>query len=167
MLLTGVKSLIRHKLRTLLTMLGVIFGVAAVISMMSIGEGARRATIEQIKLLGTNNIRIKMAEQTQEQAENQESPSEGLSYRDAREIASKLPTATAVSALRFVEEGVFLGGKAPEGIKVVGVSDSYDELTNSHPTSGRFVSWLDVRNAVRVCILGSEIKRELFGIEDP
>ena len=59
MLRLGIRNLVVHKLRTLLTMLGVIFGVGAVISMMSIGEGARRAAIEQIKLLGTNNIRIR------------------------------------------------------------------------------------------------------------
>src|SRR5688500_16260263 len=64
MLRTGVKNLVRHKLRTMLTMLGVIFGVGAVISMMSIGEGARRATMEQIRLLGTNNIRITEAQKT-------------------------------------------------------------------------------------------------------
>jgi len=167
MLRTGIKSLVRHKLRTLLTMLGVIFGVAAVISMMSIGEGARRASLEQIRLLGTNNIRITEAEKTIEQAESQESPSEGLSWPDARAIADKLPYAVAVSPIKFVEEGVFLGGISPQGCKIVGVSDTYDELTNSHPAHGRFVSAIDMRDATRVCILGSEIKRELFGIDDP
>jgi len=109
----GIKSLVRHKLRTLLTMLGVIFGVAAVISMMSIGEGARRASIEQIKLLGTNNIRIKQVEKTVTQEESEESPSEGLSYQDAREMADKIPGAVAVSPIKFVEEMVFAAGKAP------------------------------------------------------
>jgi putative ABC transport system permease protein len=167
MLLTGVKNLVRHKLRTLLTMLGVIFGVAAVISMMSIGEGARRAAIEQIKLLGTNNIRIKQVEKTAEQEESEATPSEGLSFMDAREIADKLSTATGVSPLKFVDEGVFLGGKAPQGVTVVGVADCYDQLTNSYPTQGRFISWLDIRTAGRICVLGSEVKRELFGVEDP
>ena len=166
MVRTGVRSLTRHKLRTLLTMLGVIFGVAAVISMMSIGEGARRAAIEQIKLLGTNNIWVTQVERTPEQEESEESPSEGLSYRDAREIAEKLPEALAVSPMKFVNEGVFLGGKAPQGVTVVGVADCYDELTNSYPRSGRFVSYLDMRNATKVCVLGAEIKRELFGFED-
>jgi putative ABC transport system permease protein len=165
MLQTGIRSLIRHKLRTLLTMLGVIFGVAAVISMMSIGEGARRASLEQIRLLGTNNIRVTEAEMTVEQAESEESPSEGLSWQDARAIAERLPYATAISPMKFVDEGVFFGGIAPQGCKIVGVSDKYDELSNSHPSQGRFVSMLDMRNANRVCVLGAEIKRELFGVE--
>jgi putative ABC transport system permease protein len=167
MLRTGVKNLVRHKLRTLLTMLGVIFGVAAVISMMSIGEGARRATMDQIRLLGTNNIRITEAQKTLEQQSSEESPSEGLSWQDARAIADKLPYAVAVSAIRFVDEGVFLGGVAPQGCKIVGVSDGYDELTNAQLERGRFVTALDMRQATRVCILGAEIKRELFGVDDP
>src|SRR5262245_14572377 len=105
MLRTGAKNLVRHKLRTLLTMLGVIFGVAAVISMMSIGEGARRAALEQIRLLGTNNIRVTQSDRTAEQAAGEESPSEGLSWSDARSIADKVPYAVGVSPIKFVEEG--------------------------------------------------------------
>ena len=58
-LLISLQELKANKLRSLLTMLGIIFGVGSVISMMSIGEGARRETLEQIELLGTNNILIK------------------------------------------------------------------------------------------------------------
>ena len=163
---TGAKDLVRHKLRTLLTMLGVIFGVAAVISMMSIGEGARRATMEQIRLLGTNNIRIKKIDRTAEQQENEATASEGLSWQDARAIDDRVPYAVAVSAIKFVDAGVFLGGKAPEGAKVVGVADCYDEMTNSPTSHGRFVAALDLRSAARICVLGSEIKRELFGVEE-
>ena len=134
MVRVGVKSLVRHKLRTLLTMLGVIFGVAAVISMMSIGEGARRAAIEQIKLLGTNNIRVKQAERSEAQQENEASPSEGLSIHDARALVEKLPTVTAVSPLRFVDETVHLGSSQPEAVKVVGVAAAYAQVTNAAPT---------------------------------
>ncbi len=167
MVRVGVKSLIRHKLRTLLTMLGVIFGVAAVISMMSIGEGARRAAIEQIKLLGTNNIRVKIAERTQEQLESEESPSMGLSIQDARALAEKLPRVLAVSPLRFLDETVQLGGRQAEAVKVVGVNPDYANLTNARPDKGRFISYLDDRNAARICVLGSEVKRDLFGLNDP
>ena len=167
MLRIGVKNLVLHKLRTLLTMLGVIFGVAAVISMMSIGEGARRAAIEQIKLLGTNNVRVKPIEKTVEQEESEEpTPSPGLTYQDAHAFAERVPHVLTVSPLKFVEEGVFFGGNAPQGVKVVGVGEDYDRLTNSTPSSGRFVTYLDMRRAARVCVLGSEIKRELFGVAD-
>ncbi len=164
MLSSGVKNLVRHKLRTLLTMFGVIFGVAAVISMMSIGEGARRETLEQIRLLGTNNIRIKKAEKTVEQQENEETVSEGLCWQDARDLADKVPYASAVSPIKFIEAEVYLGAKRPEGIKVVGVNDMYDEITNARASSGRFISYLDEKTAARVCVLGSEVHREIFGI---
>src|SRR5437867_2036793 len=163
MMRLGVKNLRVHKLRTLLTMLGVIFGVGAVISMMSIGEGARRSAIEQIKLLGTNNIRIRKLELTSNPDDAADSPSPGLSYLDACKIGEKLPTAVGWSALKFVEDPVFLGGNAPQGVKVVGVGEGYGELTNSRPARGRFISYLDVSTAERVCVLGSEVKRELFG----
>src|ERR1041385_5683066 len=65
----GLDNLRNHKLRSLLTTLGVIFGVTAVVSMLSIGEGAKRAAVEQIKLLGTNNIRIRRLDLTPQQAE--------------------------------------------------------------------------------------------------
>lgn len=168
MLRVGVKSLARHKLRTLLTMLGVIFGVAAVIAMMSIGEGARRQAIEQIRLLGTNNIRVRaveLADELADEADFRNSP--GLNVHDARLIAEKLPTAVAVSPLKFVDAGVFYGGIEPTGVNVVGVSDCYADLTNSHPREGRFLSYLDLRYARRVCVLGAEIARELYGIESP
>ena len=104
----GIKSLARHKLRTLLTMLGVIFGVAAVIAMMSIGEGARRQAIEQIRLLGTNNIRIRAVELLDESADEavfRNSP--GLNHNDATVLEQKLPTAAAVAALKFLDVPVW------------------------------------------------------------
>jgi len=164
----GIKSLARHKLRTLLTMLGVIFGVAAVIAMMSIGEGARRQAIEQIRLLGTNNIRIRAVELVDESADAatfRNSP--GLNHRDATVLTEKLPTAAAVSALKFLDVGVFYGGNDAQGVNVIGVGDGYDDLTNSHTRNGRFLSYLDTRYARRVCVLGAELGRELFGIESP
>ena len=162
----GVKSLRRHKLRTLLTMLGVIFGVAAVVAMMSISEGARRQALEQIRLLGTNNIRVKPVVTPEAEAEGvHDSP--GLTAADADRIRSRLPTATAVSGLRFIDAAVARGSAQPKGVTVVGVSDQYDELTNVRPRQGRFISWLDMRTAARVCVLGSELRRELFGTEDP
>jgi putative ABC transport system permease protein len=167
MLRIGVKSLTRHKLRTLLTMLGVIFGVAAVVAMMSISEGARRQALEQIRLLGTNNIRIRAIEASGAEEEEEFRNSPGLTATDAERVRSRLPTARAVSALRFVDAPVSRGGEQPQGVNVVGVSDEYDDLTNVRPRSGRFISWIDMRSVRRVCVLGAEIRRELFGTEDP
>jgi putative ABC transport system permease protein len=166
MLRIGVKNLFLHKLRTLLTMLGVIFGVGAVIAMMSIGEGARRKSIEQIRLLGTNNIRIKPLNLDGEEAADAEfRNSEGLTWEDAQALREKIPGTTAISEIRFVDQVVMARGEIPKGVNVVGVSSTYDDLTNSYPGDGRFLSLIDDRSAARVCVLGDEIKREIFGVQ--
>ena len=134
--------------------------------MMSIGEGARRAAIEQIKLLGTNNIRIRKVDFAADPDQAAETASPGLTYHDACEIGEKLPTCSGWSPLKFVEEPVQLGGREPKATKVVGVSESYDDLTSSRPGQGRFVTYLDVSTAARVCMLGAAVKRELFGVQD-
>ncbi len=164
MLRSGIKSLIRHKLRTLLTMLGVIFGVAAVVAMMSIGEGARRAALEQIRLLGTNNVRVRAVAPPEAEGENN---SPGLTPRDAERIRARLPTACAVSALRFVESTIARGSLQPSAVAVVGVGAEYATLTNADLRRGRFVGALDDQAARRVCVLGDEVARELFGPSDP
>src|SRR5437867_5340213 len=163
----GLDSVLAHKLRSVLTMLGVVFGVAAVISMLSIGEGARRSAIEQIKLLGTNNIRIRQLKLTGAQAELAEkSSSDGLTYGDALVIASNLPNIQGVSPLRFIDGEITRGSKESTG-RVIGADDRYDEVTNFRPAEGRFITQLDVKEAKRVCVIGSEVRKELFGHGDP
>jgi len=167
MVRAGVKNLVLHKLRTFLTMLGVIFGVAAVIAMMSIGEGARRQAIEQIRLLGTNNIRVhdvQLSGDAANEAEYRNSP--GLTLRDAEQIRATLPTVRTLSPLKFVDVEVFRGSSRFQGTAIIGVGDEYDDLTNSRLQSGRFITCLDLAHARPVCVLGEEIKRELFGTEE-
>ncbi len=163
----GLKSIWVHKLRSFLTTLGVIFGVAAVISMLSIGEGAKRSAIEQIKLLGTNNIRVNQIKLTGEKAEEAEKKlARGLTYHDGQLIRSNLPHVKGVTPLRFVEIEVMLGNKESTG-RVVGTDESYENVTNFHPQEGRFLSPLDVQEAKRVCVIGSEVRQELFGYRNP
>jgi putative ABC transport system permease protein len=163
----GLESIGAHKLRSILTMLGVVFGVAAVISMLSIGEGARRSAIEQIRLLGTNNIRVRQIQLTGAAAELAERASaEGLTHRDAQVIAATLPNVKGVSSLRFIEAEIGRAGKESNGY-VVGADENYAGITNFKPSSGRFISPLDVRDAKRVCVIGADIRRELFGYADP
>ena len=152
MILIGIKNLFLHKLRTLLTMLGVIFGVGAVIAMMSIGEGARRKSIEQIRLLGTNNIRVQQVELDGDEAVDAEfRNSSGLTWQDSQSLRQKLPAALAISEMRFLEEIVMARGEIPKGVNVVGVSDTYDNLTNTRTSDGHFLTLLDNRRAARLC----------------
>jgi putative ABC transport system permease protein len=162
----GVKGLLLRKLRSLLSTLGIIFGVAAVISMISIGEGARREAVEQIKLLGTNNIRIKQLQLTGEKREEAERRfSSGLTYNDALLIRESIPGLLGVAPLKFVDAEVRFEGR--QGIaQVVGVSPAYEEVTNFRVTDGRFITQFDFMESKSICVLGSEVKEELFGYRD-
>jgi len=163
----GLRSVMVHKLRSLLTTLGIIFGVAAVIAMLSIGEGAKRAAVEQIKLLGTNNVRVKHRPLTGEMAEQAEAKlSPGLNYFDALYIRSNLDGMTAVAPMRFVEAAVLLGAREATA-RVIATNELYETVTNFHPQMGRFLTALDVADAKRVCVIGAEVRKQLFGYRDP
>ena len=159
----GLENLRSHKLRSFLTTLGVIFGVTAVVSMLSIGEGAKRAAVEQIKLLGTNNIRIRRLDLSgQQQADAERLQSDGLTARDGKIIRANLPQLTGVCPLTFLDAEVSRGDRQSTG-RVIGAAVDYARVTNFQPAEGRFLADLDEREAKRVCVIGSDVERELFG----
>jgi putative ABC transport system permease protein len=162
----GVKGILLRKLRALLSTLGIVFGVAAVISMTSIGEGAKREAVEQIKLLGTNNIRIKQRQLTGERRQEAERRfARGLTYDDAILIQERFPALLGVAPLKFVDADVRYAGR--QGVaQVVGTSPAYEDVTNFRVAEGRFITPFDLVDTKNVCILGSEIKQELFGYQD-
>jgi len=163
----GFKNIMVHKLRSLLTTLGIIFGVGSVISMLSIGEGAKREALEQIKLLGTNNIRINYTPLTGDKAKEDEGKySAGLSYNDAILIKENLSNVNGVSPIKFVDAPILFGNKESTG-RVVGVDNIYASITGFRTQAGRFIAELDIGNANRVCVIGAEVKNELFGYRDP
>ncbi len=163
----GIRSIMAHKLRSLLTTLGIIFGVAAVVSMLSIADGARREAVEQIRLLGTNNVRVNHLELTGELREYADARgSAGLTHADAALIANSLPNLRGVSPVRFVEEAVLYGNREATG-RLVGTTADYSNVTDFHATRGRFLSSLDVAESKRVAVLGSAARAELFGYRNP
>lgn len=163
----GFKSIKQHKLRSFLTMLGVIFGVAAVIAMMSIAGGARKAALEQIRLLGTNNIRIQHLELTgDKQAEAEYRGSTGLALSDVSLLERIVPGVEAVAPLKFLDVEVFYSDKKSSG-RIVGTNSAYGRVVNFYPDEGRFLSDLDVLQAKKVCVLGPEVAAELFKLQNP
>jgi putative ABC transport system permease protein len=163
----GVRSLLAHKLRSALTTLGIVFGVAGLVAMMSIAEGARRESMEQIRLLGTNNVRVNQVELTGELREEADlKGSDGLSERDVELLRAALPNLLGAAPVRFVEEPVFAKNREATG-RVVATNADYGRITDFHAERGRFLSALDVREGKRVAVIGSSVKRELFGYRNP
>jgi len=163
----GRRSILAHKLRSVLTMLGVIFGVAAVVSMLSIAEGARREAVEQIRLLGTNNVRVTHRELTGEALEAAEQKgSPGLGAADAELLLVSLPNLRGVAPVRFVDLPVTRGSHEAVG-RVVATTDAYAGVTDFHAAQGRFLSALDLSQSKRVAVIGSELRTELFGFRNP
>ena len=164
---TGFRELWSHKLRSALTMLGIIFGVAAVIAMVSIGEGARQETLEQIRLLGIDVLqvrRVTLAGDLQQEADKG-SPY-GLNYGDALALAKLCDFAKRVVPSCRVFAEVNAGGKTLE-TRVFGTAPGYVDTTHLGVAYGRFTDDEDVKRRAHVCVLGAQVKRDAFAFEDP
>jgi len=163
----GLRSIQAHKLRSSLTMLGVIFGVAAVVAMLAIAGGAQREAVEQIRLLGTNNLRVNqraLSGKAREAAEQK--GSQGLTLADAELIQASLPGLAGIAPVRFVDAPVLLRGRE-SAARVVATNADYARVTDFHAGQGRFLSDLDVADAKRVAVIGAGIVQELFGYQNP
>ena len=161
-------NLLLHKLRTLLTMLGMIFGVAAVLSMLSIGAGAQQRVMAFIEDLGVRNLIIEARETTDFQAfqkNRQQSP--GLTFEDLRTVqASVLGIDLATPRRRFTPNQVVpkSSGEMPV---VYGVEPAYARLAGLRLTAGRFFTDEESQRSAGLCVLGEATRQSLFGGDDP
>ena len=154
------RSLLLHKLRSTLSILGVVFGVAAVVAMSSVGEGARREAVQQIGALGVDTITVRV----RPQSEGQSAPV-GLSLRDADSVAAVVPHSLAVAPVR---EGVLPAETSSRTIDVtvLGTTPRYEEAARLALKKGRFLAVLDVRDRKRTAVLGAGVARALFPLSD-
>jgi putative ABC transport system permease protein len=155
----GVRSLRRHKLRSTLSILGVVFGVAAVVAMSSVGEGARREALAQIGALGIDTITVRARP-----PRPGESP-QGLRLRDAEAAAAVVPALTAVAPVREASLRASAAGRGAE-VVAVGTTASYREAARLSVASGRFLADLDVADRKRVAVLGASAAAQLFPFAD-
>ncbi len=167
---TAVRSLMLHKLRSFLTMLGLVFGVASVIVMLAIAEGASYEAQQQIESLGVRNIIVrskKPIEDTQTGNTGSESVlAYGLTWDDLDRIRQTIKVATGATPLREFRKEVRHPNRSLEG-RVVGATPDYLELTSSGLQSGRFLQAVDLSGYKNVCVIGSELADELFPYENP
>ena len=164
-------GLLSHKLRTILTMLGIIFGVAAVIAMLSIGEGAKQESLEQIRQMGISNIIVQHWDKSEEgegeeETDTGQNRSSGLSWADSRAVAEIVPMAEYVSPQRELQIKVQAGSSTFRTM-VVGTTPDYLTVLNARMASGVFFTEDDMRESRRVCVLGADAKRALFFFDDP
>ena len=161
-------SLGAHKLRTFLTMLGVIMGVAAVVSMLSIGEGAKQEALEQISILGINNI-IVNARIPQETPGAHESfgRSPGLCLGDGDNIRRFSDLIVGVVPQRYEPISTIAYGSNEAAVRVVATVPSFIYSSSVDVDYGRFISARDNQEFSQVCVLGAKAKRQLFAFENP
>ncbi|MBN1902253.1 ABC transporter permease [Candidatus Sumerlaeota bacterium] len=162
----GFKEIWTHKLRSFLTMLGVIFGVAAVVAMVAIAEGAKEESLRQIRLLGTNNIRIKrLALEGMDRTEAMRKAQYGLTQKDAESLKRILSDITNVAVSKTVKARLIYKNEIPPST-VMAVSPDYPQVVSHYVASGRFINELDIEESRQVCVIGQEIKNRLFPIEE-
>jgi len=165
----GIKSLWMHRLRSTLTMLGVVFGVCSVIAMLAIGEGASQEAQEAIVRLGSTNLIVETVKPPQEQTDtgNRESVRKyGLTYADAESIRNTIPEVEVVVPIREIDqEARYLNRKA--AIKIMGTIPWYTEISPIQLTRGRFLSSIDLHHQLAVCVVDDQVARKLFTFDDP
>ena len=166
----SVTGLLSHKLRTILTMLGIIFGVGAVIAMLSIGEGAKQEALDQISQMGIHNIIIQHWNPANEDGGDDEDSgtsnlSAGLTLEDALSIAEICPLAEIVAPQRDMKVRARHESNSFQTI-LVGTQPEYLDVLNAHMAEGVFFSNQDLLEAGRVCVLGADAKRSLFYFEE-
>ena len=155
----GVRSLLLHKLRSGLSILGVVFGVAAVVAMSSVGEGARREAMSQIGALGIDTITVRAKK-------GLASGQAGLRLRDAPALVQVVPGVVAIAPVREEALSVELGSRHADAV-LVGTSPEYAQAVRLVTQSGRFLTDLDVQDRKRVAVLGAQVARALFPFGDP
>ncbi len=163
----GAKSLLLHKLRSALTVLGIVFGVSSVIAMLSIGEGAKWEQEQEIKRLGSDNIILKSVKPPEDRSTNVATENVieyGLKYDDLTRITKTVPTVKNGIPARITRQEARYGSTAIDA-RIVGTVPAFVRSVNAEIESGRFIAAMDDGEAV--CVIGATIKEKLFPVEDP
>jgi len=170
----AIEAVVANRVRSILTALGIIFGVAAVIAMLAIGNGAQQEILEQIKLVGVNNIVIEpVVEQTEEKVEDafeggekKQKFSPGLTMRDVEAIKKVVPGVATVSPEIVIDTYLIKRG-IRRSAKLVGVEPSYFNISNFELAEGEMFNEEHLIKGAPVCIIGKAIKSKFFPTEDP
>ena len=166
----GMKSLLLHKLRSGLTVLGIVFGVAAVISMLAVGEGSSRDAQERIQQLGATNIIIRSVKPSDESQNAGGRPARilnyGLKYEDFDRVLATVPTIRKALPIREIRKQIRFMNRYLDG-RVVGTTADYLEFNLLEMEKGRFLTAADNEKVQNYAVLASETAKSLFPYENP
>ncbi len=162
----AVEALWSNRLRTSLTMLGVIIGIASVIAVTSVGQGVQKATEQQIQALGTNVMLVLTGAARSGGISQGFGSASTLTWEDAQAIAKQVPAAQAVTAYLQRNTQVVYGDRNIS-TTILGVDLKYPEVKEIQPQSGQFFTQEDMDNAEPVVVLGSKVKSDLFASGEP
>lgn len=166
---TSLTGVLMHKLRSLLTVLGLVFGVASVIVMLAVAEGASREAQEQIESLGVTNIILRTVKPTENNKEiNYDSWEQnyGLKYEDLRRIQETIVSAVAITPLREFPQEARYGPQSLE-CRLVAVHPNYFKTNRIGLALGRFLEPVDLEQYANVCVIGEEVARKVFPAQSP
>jgi putative ABC transport system permease protein len=166
----GIKSLWLHRLRSFLTVLGIVFGVCSVIAMLAIGEGASYEAQELIKSLGSQNIILQSVKPPEDEKASQQSDqyvlSYGLTYEDIRAIEATIPGVIVVVPGRIIQDYIWNISRRVSS-KILGTVPWYPQMRNHQVAQGRFFSDSEMEDQSNVCVLGADVAEKLFPLDVP
>jgi putative ABC transport system permease protein len=163
----SMESLLQHKLRTLLTLLGMIFGVGAVIAMLSIGRGAEQEALQLIDTMGLRNIIVKAKAFEESKLKEIRESCPGLTMQDLNAARETLPFLSTYSAGKLVKTYAVVSGDRESDAEVSGVTPTHLEMANLDMSAGRFLLPFDDLVYAHVCVVGSRVAQILFPGESP
>ncbi|MGA2362770.1 MAG: ABC transporter permease [Candidatus Aminicenantales bacterium] len=158
----SVESLLHHKLRTLLTLLGMVFGVGAVIAMLSIGRGAEREALQLIDTMGLRNIIVKAKTFEESKLKEIRENSPGLTLQDLNAARETLPFLSNSSASKQVKVYAVFSEAGESDAEVWGVTPTHLDMANLSMSRGRFLLPFDDVVYAHVCVIGSRVAQVLF-----
>jgi len=161
----ALRALSANRLRSLLTMLGVIIGVGAVVAMVAIGQGARAAVNQQVQALGSNLLTV-FAGQAQQYGIAASGPVQTLTYEDADAIRRDVRGVIGVSA-EYTRQVQVVYRSVNTSTQVSGVTPAFPDVRNFHPATGEFFTDADLTRRAKVALVGKTVATKLFGDANP
>lgn len=174
----AIEGVLANKVRAALTALGIIFGVGAVIAMLAIGTGAKQSILEQMRLIGTNNIVINPVTQSQKKEAEESSETQtndnsnkllwtpGLTLKDMDAIKTVLPGIESLSPELVFKTNVVQSGKTQKA-KCIGVTNAFFQQNNLSLERGNLFHLIHMEGSKPVCIIGHNIKNKFFSDQNP